>query len=265
MTTSRPASPTPLPDLDRLGGLGWTRRTNGALSRRERRHLLGEVVRSQARYMAGRIRLATGRVPSGAREIAFADLRPPDSAFARAAEEACAEQPPAVIGHGYRSWAFGSGLATLDRAELDPELFYVACLLHDHGLAHPVAGQDFTLRSAERAERCAQETGVPADAATAIGDAITIHSTPGIDRDRDGTLGFYVQNGAMFDLAGGRADELARSYREDAIAAYPRDGVTAEIGAMVKAEARANPTGRFALLRRCGFVSLMKLSPLRPR
>jgi hypothetical protein len=265
MTEPRPPSPPSLPDLGRLGGLGWTRRTNGALNRRERRHLLGEVVRGQARYMAGRIRLATGRVPSGAREIAFADLRPPDSAFAREAEEACGEQPPAVIGHGYRSWAFGSGLATLDRAELDPELFYVACLLHDHGLAHPVAGQDFTLRSAERAEQCARETEVPAEAATAIGDAITIHTTPGIEPEGDGTLGFYVQNGALFDLAGGRADELTRTYREEAIAAYPRAGVTSEIGAMVKAEARANPSGRFALLRRCGFITLMKLAPLRPR
>ncbi len=265
MTTSRPASPVSLPDLDRLGGLGWTRRTNGELTRRERRRLLGEVVRGQAQYMAGRIRLATGRVPRGAREIAFADLRPPDSAFARTAEEACAEQPPAVIGHGYRSWAFGSGLATLDRAELDPELFYVACHLPDHAPAHPVAGQDFTQRSAERAEQCARDADVPADAATAIADAITIHTTPGIEPETDGTLGFYVQNGALFDLAGGRAGELTRDYRDDAIAAYPRAGVTEEIGAMVRAEARANPTGRFALLRRCGFVPLMKLGPLRPR
>jgi hypothetical protein len=204
-------------------------------------------------------------VPAGARSIEFADLRPPDSAFARAAEEACAEQPASVQGHGYRSWAFGSGLATLDRTEIDPELFYVACLLHDHGLTHPVAGQDFTLRSAERAERCAREADVSAEAATAIGDAITIHSTPGIEPQTDGALGFYVQNGALFDLAGGRADELTRDYREATIAAYPREGVTAEIGAMVKAEARANPAGRFALLRRCGFVPLMKLGPLRPR
>ena len=265
MTTPRPASSTPLPDLDRLGGLGWTRRTNGALSRRERRRLLGEVVRGQAQYMAGRIRLATGRVPSGARKIAFADLRPPDSAFARAAEEASAEQPRAVIGHGYRSWAFGSGLATLDRAELDPELFYVACLLHDHGLADPVAGQDFTLRSVERAERCAREHQIPDAAATRSAMRSRSIRRPGSSRRRDGTLGFYVQNGAMFDLAGGRAGELTRAYRDEAIAAHPRAGVTAEIGAMVRAEARANPSGRFALLRRCGFVPLMKLAPLRPR
>lgn len=32
----------------------------------------------------------------------------------------------------------------------EAELFYVACLLHDHGIAEVVAGEDFTLRSADR-------------------------------------------------------------------------------------------------------------------
>lgn len=253
------------PDLHRVGGLEWTRRTRGALSSRERRRLLGEIVRAQGAYVAGRIRLLTGRTPEGACSLALGDFRPPDSALARDAEEACAEQPAAVIGHSYRSWVFGRGLAVLDASALDEELFYVACLLHDHGIADPVEGEDFTLRSAARVERLFTEAGEPPESATLVGDAITVHATPGITPEHDGALGFYVQSGAMFDLAGMRAGDLPRGFREDAIRAHPRAGVTREIARLVRAEARAVPKGRFALIHRCGFNALMWASPHRPR
>jgi hypothetical protein len=260
----------PMPDLERLGGLEWTRRTGGRLSSRERRRLLGEIVRGQAAYVASRIRLATGRLPAGARDIYAADFRPPDSAFARAAEEAAREQTPGVEGHGYRTWLFGSGLAALDRVEVDPERLYVAGLLHDHGIVHPVAEEDFTLRGAARVERCAEEIGAGggagtagAEAVTAISDAITVHSTPGITVEADGALGFYVQAGAMLDLGGLRADALTKVFREEAIVRHPRAGVSAEVIAAIKAEVALNPGGRFALLRRCGFLPLIKLAPFK--
>ncbi|MGK8553384.1 hypothetical protein [Nocardia gipuzkoensis] len=105
--------------------------------------------------MIERIRVATGRVPEGAARLSATDLRPPDSAFARAAEEAAREQSKHMEGHGYRTWIYGSALAAIDRVDVDPELFYVACLLHDHGLITNVGGQDFTLRGAARAENAA--------------------------------------------------------------------------------------------------------------
>jgi hypothetical protein len=253
------------PDLERLGGLEWTRRTRGRLTSRVRRHLLGEIVRGQAAYLAGRIKLASGREPAGAAEIATTDFDPPDSAFAREAEEAAREQTPGVEGHGYRTWLFGAGLAALDRNTLDPERFYVASLLHDHGIVHPVAGEDFTLRSAERVERCAEVADAQGDGVTAIGDAITVHATPGITVENDGELGFYVQAGAMLDLGGLRAEALTRAFRDGVIERHPRAGVSTEIIAAIKAETRLNPGTRFALLRRCGFLPLIRLAPLRPR
>ena len=92
-----------------------------------------------------------------------------------------------------------------------------------------------------------------------------MHATPGITVDRDGALGVYVQAGAMFDLAGLRLGDLTRAYRDDVISRHPRDGVTADLLAMIKAEASANPDGRFALLRRCGLPMLLRLNPIRPR
>jgi hypothetical protein len=252
-------------DPERIGGLAWTERTQGALTGAERRKLLGEIVRGQAAYLAGRLRLALGRTPAGAEDIVLADFRPPDSALAEEAEEAAREQPPGVSGHGYRTWAFGSALAALDRGSLDPERFYVASLLHDHGIAEPVPGQDFTLRSAQRARRCVRDAGAPEEAGTAIAQAITVHCTPGASAELDGPLGFYVQNGALLDLVGTRAEHLSRAFRDDVNRAYPRAGITAEITKLIRAEARAVPRGRFALLHRCGFGALVHAAPHRPR
>ena len=252
------------PDPERLGGLGWVRRTGGALTRRERARLLGEVVRGQSAYLATRVRLATGKMPAGAAALELADFTPPDSRFAREAEEACGEQTAGVIGHSYRSWVFGRALAAMDQEGVDPELFYVASLLHDYGLMHAVVGEDFTIRSAARAERCAKACGLPDPQAAAVGDAISVHALPGAQLERDGALGFYLQAGALVDLVGIRADELPKPFRQDACRRYERAGVTQEITARIRAEAKANPAGRFALLHRCGFNALVRVAPMQP-
>lgn len=255
----------PTPDPDRLGGIAWTRRTRGALTSRERRRLLGETVRGQAAYLAGRLKLATGRIAPGAADISVTDFSPPDSAFARSAEEACREQTPGVFGHSHRTWLYGAALAALDRNEVDAERFYVASLLHDHGIVRPVVGEDFTVRSAERAVRCGKESGATAGALESIADAITVHATPGATIERDGALGFYVQAGAMLDLGGLRAEDVSDAFREETGRLHPRTGVTAEIASMIRDEARAVPDGRFALLHRCGVVPLIKLAPFKAR
>ena len=251
-----------IPDPARLGGLEWARRTNGRLTRSERRHLLAAIVRGQGDYIATRFRRMTGRVPAGARDLAFADVQPPDSRLARLAEEAAEEQSVHVKGHGYRTWAFGIALAALDRTELDPEVFYVASLLHDYGVDEVVAGEDFVLRSATRAERCVADAGLGEAIALAAADAITVHSTAGITVEHDGAPGFYVNAGAGLDLAALRCGDLPRSYLDDVHATYPRDGATRAFVAHIAAEARANPDGRFAQLRRCGFNLLLRTNPL---
>jgi hypothetical protein len=253
------------PDPNRLGGLAWTVRTQGALTKSERRSLLREIIKGQTEYVAGRIKLLTGRTSAAARALEASAFTPPDSTFARQAEEAALEQSSAVMGHGYRTWMFGSGLATIDQVELDTELFYVSSLLHDHGIDSVVKGQDFTIRSAERAAQCAREAGVDSARSDLVGDAITVHPTPGATVEKDGALGMYIQLGAIYDLVGLRAPDLSKKFRTDVIEAYPRAGTTKAFTALVAAEAKAVPQGRFAQLHRCGFNQLIKVAPHRPR
>jgi len=251
------------PDPQRLGGIGWARRTRGSLTGAERRRLIAEVAKAQASNMAGRVKLALGHLPAGAAALDLQDFAPPDSALAREAEEVCREQSPAVAGHGHRTYVYGAALAALDKEPLDRELFYVAALLHDLGIEQPVAGEDFTLRSAARAIECAHSGGLAEHQAELIADAITIHASPGITAERDGALGFYVQSGATLDLGGFRQWDLPKPLVNGAIELHPRHGVQKGIQELIRAEAKAVPEGRFALLVRCGFIFAIRLAPLR--
>jgi hypothetical protein len=250
------------PDPQRLGGLAWARRTRGRLTGPERRRLLGAIAAGQVTNLAGRLKLALGRVPPGAAGVDVSGFTPPDSALAREAEAACREQSALIAGHSYRTWMFGLALATLDGHQLDRELFYCAALVHDYGADAPVAGEDFTLRSAERALGCARAVDLDEARALLIADAICCHATPGATVARDGAIACYVQAGAMVDGAGLRAWDLPQASREEVMRRHPRGtGFKREFADVVRAEARAVPDGRFGLLARCGLPLAVRLAP----
>ncbi|MCE5291728.1 MAG: hypothetical protein LLG14_21165 [Nocardiaceae bacterium] len=187
---------------------------------------------------------------------------PPDSRLTRTAVEAAAEQLPAIVGHGYRTWMLGSALASADRQNVDAELLYVTSLLHDSGMMREVAGQDFTVRSAELLLDVFARAGEPETRGLLAADAAVAHASPGLSV-ADDPVGFYVQAGAMADLAGLRMWDLpggllARAYRE-----HPAAGVHQSIPTLIRREARDVPDGRFALLRRAGMDRIVQASPTR--
>jgi hypothetical protein len=249
------------PNPERLGGLAWTRRTHGKLSSRERRRLFAAIALGQWENVLGRARLALGRLPAGAAAIDVATFEPPDSALAREAELACAEQPRGIVGHSYRTWLFGRALALLDGEELDPELFYSAALVHDYGIAQPTPQRDFTLASAERILACASVAGVVDERAELLADAICVHITPGVSPVRDGALGCYLQWGAMVDGAGLRVWDVSRANVGEVLRRYPRGDFKRELLELVRAEAASVPDGRFGLLARCGLPLAVRLAP----
>jgi hypothetical protein len=167
-----------------------------------------------------------------------------------------------LVGHSYRTWMWGLTLAALDGSTVDREQFYCAALLHDFGSTTPVAGEDFTLRSAQRATECAQAAGLDSESADLIADGICCHPTPGVTVGRDGAIAYYVQYGAMVDGAGLRAWDIAPRNIEEVLRRHPRgDGFKQWLTGVVKAEARAVPDGRFALSVRCGMTLAVRMAP----
>jgi hypothetical protein len=251
-----------IPDPNRLGGLEWARRTRGALTPAERRLLFGRIAATQVVNIMGRIKLALGKLPDGATDIDVRDFEAPDSRLAREAEAACAEQLDFMAAHSYRTWLWGMALATLDRTSLDRELFYCAALVHDWGATVTVAGEDFTIRGAERALACAEAAGLDPVRANLIADGICCHTTPGVTVERDGPIAYYVQYGAMVDGAGLRAWDVAPHNIAEALRRHPRGpGFKRGLSDTVRDEARAVPDGRFGLARRFGMTLAVHMAP----
>ncbi|MEM7337134.1 MAG: HD domain-containing protein [Actinomycetota bacterium] len=252
-------------ELHRFGGATWLDRTGGRLTWGDRLRLLGPLLAGQRQFAQSTVALRLGR----RRSEPLASPTPPRSAMARAAEDAAAEQPEVLVGHSYRTWAYGRTLAALDGVTgLDEELFYVASLLHDLGLVKAVTGEDFTLRGANRAGEIvrAHHDGDPergdAEAAVACArQAVVAHVTPGITAADDGLEGFYVQAGATCDLVGIRRHHVPATFDAELRARHSHAGLVDDLTSRIRAEARAVRGGRFDYLRRTGFTLAMRLGP----
>ncbi|KRQ31422.1 hypothetical protein [Mycobacteroides chelonae] len=232
------------------------------MTRAERFKLSIAVMRQTAQVVAGRMRLAQGKLPAGAEDIDVREFVPPDSRLAREVEAACAEQPELLIGHSYRAWIYGLALAAVDRAPLDRELFYCAALVHDWGIAVPVPGEDFVIRGADRALECARNAELDPLSADLIADGICGHETPGATIEHDGAIAYYVQHGAMVDVVGIRAWDIAPRNIENVLQRHPREAdFKRQAQKLVKNEAIAVPKGRFGLLDRYGMTRSIALAP----
>ena len=247
------------PNPNRLGSPGWLVATGGRLTREQRGSMFVKSVATQFELFLQKIaRRRSVRID------VESIMTLPDSRLVLEAREAALCQSSALLAHGYRTAVFARALAQIDEAEVDDEQLVVCALLHDAGLVPSVVGEDFTLRSARIAEdaarRAAQEAIAPR-----LRDAICVHTTIGIDVEKDGALGAYTQFGAMVDLVGLRERHLPYELVSRVVDQYPREGFTTEILAALGAEARAVPGGRFAFLRRVGFAPAVRLSSVPSR
>jgi hypothetical protein len=245
-----------------LGTHDWVERTGGALTPRERRHLLRPLARTHAVNAVGRVAMLLG-VNSGRRAPATPGRRPtPDSVLTRAAEALARRRlSPAVLNHSYRTYAFGSALGDLENVDVDRELLYAAALLHDLGLATPVPQVDFTRASARVARVLADEVGLSSAATSTLQTAITLHHSPGVTLAH-GPVAYLLSAGAGLDVVGLRSWQLPPDVLAAVTSTHPRLGFKREFTAAFRAEAAHVPHGRAAFLRRYGAFDLaIKLAP----
>ena len=179
-----------------LGTYPWTARTEGHLTRADKRALLAPLLRAHAVNSVGRLAMAT-HLNSGRRAAVEPDaLVPPESALTRAAEECARRQLPAVLlNHSYRTYTFGAALGALEDLDVDHELLFAAAMLHDIGLAAAPRSADFTLRSARAARDVAEAVGLSSAATDTVRTAITLHHSPGVALDH-GPVAYLLSAGA---------------------------------------------------------------------
>jgi hypothetical protein len=248
--------------LGEIGTLAWTRRTNGLLTRAERRRYIAAALREQMRSAAPLLAYRLGRGSRRQASIDEQDLRLPDSKVALDAVEACkAAQPPAIIEHNYRSYIFARAFGSLEGISHDEEVLFVATMFHDAGVLEPDladGGRCFTLKGAQDAESHASAAGWEAGRCTAAAETITLHINPAVPLER-GAEAHLMHDGVLLDAVGLRAWEIRKEGLELVRSKHPRHRFTQEAGRLLADQGRAIPKCRIAAAFGAGFGLALRL------
>jgi len=164
----------------------------------------------------------------------------PDGSVARAAVEYVRsfESEP-VANHSIRSYLFAVLLAEHQGVEIDTELLFYACVLHDLGTSTSAPGkQRFEVEGADLAADFLTNHGYGAGETDAVWEAIALHTSPGI-AERRGVLACLTRRGVGADFGIG-VDCVTDDQAEAILRCYPRlDMAAVLVGDIVRHAARS--------------------------
>lgn len=250
----------------RFGTWEWAERTGGQLSRVERLTQLSQAITGQ---MAGALRAlppfagSRGRTWDRLPELPT----PPDSSLARSSDELVKEiSSPALHAHCLRTWLFAAALADLERLNHDPELLYIACMLHDLGLTEAHNGRDpdaccFAVEGARAAHAFICRQGGEEQMARDAANAISLHLNIKVDL-AEGAEAHLLHRAARLDAGGLGLGELPCPTTAEILTRWPRDGFAGELAAAIHGQAERRPQSRAALLDRIGLGRLILINRL---
>ena len=186
----------------------------------------------------------------------------PDSALARQARELITTvAPPFLVNHSVRAYAWAVELAVHDRVEFDPELLYVAAILHDIGLvpAYDLGGC-FEIDGAIEAERFSLAAGQPAPRARAIHDVIALHMGETLPPDSASEV-VLLWDSTGTDVTGYRYADVRRALVPGVLSAYPRLDFKRQFGALFADQATRKPACRVAGMVVSGTLEAINRAP----
>jgi hypothetical protein len=256
--------------MNPVGSPPWIRDTRGAMTRREKTVMTGQVMRALVADVPSRLTFRFSRHDDLPARVDL-DMRPPDSALVRDTIELVTEtHEPWLVGHCLRTWGFGRIIAQADGLAVDEETLFLAAMLHDVALTDtyrvspeemPPACLCFAAHGAHLAEQALTGLGADAAVATTVGDAIGWHLNAAVPEDA-GPDAVALNAGAALDVIGLRAGDVGRAVVARVIRDQPRDGFVDGLLRVLRREARERPDSRMGLLWRLGFGTTIRLNPL---
>jgi hypothetical protein len=186
----------------------------------------------------------------------------PDSALARQAGEFIADSEPAFLAnHSIRSYAWAVALAEVDHLEFDPEVLYVAALLHDVGLVPAFdTGGCFEIEGAKFAEQLALEAGQPEDPARAVREAIALHMAAVVPPEARAES-FLLSDSTGVDVRGRRLEEIPPTLVPRVVEAFPRLEFKREFSRLFADQAERKPRCRAAEMVAAGMLPQIASAP----
>ena len=194
----------------------------------------------------------------------LADLPRPDTAATRAAEEVLRRYAaPALVHHAVRSWLWGAAYGLAHGPAYDPELLYVAALLHDLGLEEPFDSHrlPFERAGGEVAWVFAAGAGWPPARRDRVAEVVVRHMGDPVDPDGD-PEGHLLELATALDISGRGIDRWPAEFRAEVLAAWPRLDLAARFTACFADQAARKPDGLAAAAVRAGIADRLAAHPL---
>lgn len=240
-----------------VGTLIWARSSGGRLSASDRWRLAGEAVTLQLARIPRRLARRLG-LPGKEAPLDLSVPPPPDSALARAVLERVEEaSPPSLLQHLHRVRAWGHLLAQRHGHRLDDELFYLAALLHDWGLAGAEQAPGsccFAFDGAEGALGLLLGEGMPEPRATAVANAVCLHLNVRVSLAH-GREAHYLHAAAGLDVIGLRQGRIPEPWLRRVLTEHPRSGWDREVLPLLSRDVSERPGSRMSfLVRRLAFM-----------
>lgn len=192
------------------------------------------------------------------------DLRPPDTAPVRAAQDLAGRYlTPSLAAHSIRSWYWAAGFAEVLGLEPDRELLAVAALLHDMGLAEEfdAVRVPYEIAGGHVAAVFGAGAGWPKAHQQRLIEVIERHNWPEVDPAFD-VEGHLLEIATGLDISGARPDVLPREYLDEVLTAFPRGTLAADFGDRVAEPAERKPTSHAARLLSGGLRAKLAANPL---
>lgn len=249
-----------------FGTLSWASANHGEMRRREQLRQTASALGVLLSAAPGQLRAQLGWHRRDALRVDVDAIVFPDSKVALDAAAELRECSPArLVNHCHRMYCWGTILAQRDRLSPDPELLWVAAMLHDLCLTAKHRDSSdvpcFGARGGFLARDWALQRGWSEARSTALGDAISLHLNVRVG-DRYETEARVLHAATGFDVMALRWPEVHRQTIEQVVARYPR-GNWLETIPEFRAEGR--PRTRARLLRRLGLFQFVRASPFRDR
>lgn len=129
--------------------------------------------------------------------------------------------PAWMMNHLFRTYVFAELLGRKRGQLLEPELLYVATMMHTVGLTAGIqAAQRFELQSADATRRFLEKNGVAEARVKRTCRAVLLHTASGIETCLDNGVGL-IRVGVLADVEGRRLREIAPANVQEIFTTWP--------------------------------------------
>jgi hypothetical protein len=190
-------------------------------------------------------------------------LAPPTPVASRARAVTAVHASAALLGHSERSWVLAAELGRREGVSFDPELLYIAALLHDLGLVASFDSHEvpFERAGGDVARVFAAGASWGDERRRRLGEVVVRHMWPAVSAQLDAE-GHLLERATSLDVGGVGGDDWEPDLVAALVERVPRAGFAAEFGVAIAAQAHRKPASEAGRAVRSGITRRLAANPL---